>query len=182
MRRLTSSVATLARFLPRLLSGLLLIGLIGAVWLAGSPTAAPAWADWTVPRSFSNAELSGQNFAGQELQGSELSNAHMERTNFEAADLRGAVFSASVLTQANLHGADLTNALADQVNFSGADLSDALLVETLLLRSTFDQAEITGADFSDALLDRAQVKQLCQSASGVNSKTGIETRASLGCR
>ena len=92
------------------------------------------------------------------------------------------MFSASVMTQANLHGADLTNAMADQVNFAGANLSDAMFAEAILLRSTFEGADITGADFSDAILDGVQVKELCQKAIGTNSKTGIETRDSLGCR
>jgi len=65
---------------------------------------------------------------------------------------------------------------------TGADLSDAILSETILLRSIFNDTDISGADFTDAILDGAQVKELCAKASGVNSKTGITTRDSLGCR
>jgi uncharacterized protein YjbI with pentapeptide repeats len=72
--------------------------------------------------------------------------------------------------------------MLDQVNLTGANLSDAILMETIMLRSTFDNTDITGADFSDAILDGAQIKELCQKATGVNSQTGIATRDSLGCR
>jgi uncharacterized protein YjbI with pentapeptide repeats len=106
----------------------------------------------------------------------------LELTNFAGADLRGTIFSASVMTQSNLHGADLTNAMVDQVNFTGADLRDAVFTESILLRSTFNNVDITGADFSDAILDGAQIKELCAKATGVNSKTGVATRDSLGCR
>ena len=134
------------------------------------------------PLSFSNAELTRRDFSGQMLRAAEFSNANMDLTNFSNADLRGAIMSASVMTEANLHGANLTNAMIDQVKFTKADLSDAILAETILLRSTFEGADITGADFSDAIMDGAQVKELCTKASGINSKTGISTRDSLGCR
>ncbi len=134
------------------------------------------------PLSFSNAELTRRDFSGQMLRAAEFSNANMDLTNFSNADLRGAIMSASVMTEANLHGANLTNAMIDQVKFTKADLSDAILVETILLRSTFDGVNITGADFTDAIMDGAQVKELCTKASGINSQTGISTRDSLGCR
>jgi uncharacterized protein YjbI with pentapeptide repeats len=138
--------------------------------------------DWTHPLSFSNAELGRRDFSGQSLQAAEFSNANMEMANFTGADLRGAVMSASVMTNANLHQADLTNAMVDQVNLTGADLSDAVFKEALLLRALFTDVNIQGADFTDAILDKAQIKELCSKASGINSKTGIETRDSLGCR
>jgi uncharacterized protein YjbI with pentapeptide repeats len=134
------------------------------------------------PLSFSNAELTRRDFSGQMLRAAEFSNANMDLTNFSNADLRGAIMSASVMTEANLHGANLTNAMIDQIKFTKADLSDAILVETILLRSTFDEVNITGADFTDAIMDGAQVKELCTKASGINSQTGISTRDSLGCR
>lgn len=134
------------------------------------------------PLSYSNAELTRRDFSGQVLRSAEFSNANMELSNFSNADLRGAIMSASVMVKANLHGADLTNAMADQVKFTNANLSDAVFVESILLRSTFDGVDITGADFTDAILDGFQVKELCKIAVGINSKTGIATRDSLGCR
>ena len=151
-----------------------------ALILCSHPLPAQAL-DYPPPLSFSNAELSQKDFSGQNLRSAEFSNTNLESTNFSNADMQGIVLSASVLTKTNLHGANLTNALMDQIKFTEADLSDAVLTEVILLRSTFDRVNITGADFSNAILDRAQVKELCKVAQGVNSKTGIETQESLGC-
>ncbi len=160
------------RKLAALLSALIILG-----WAASAQAG-----NYPPPLSFSNAELTGQDFSGLTLQTAEFSNANLTMTNFAGADLRGAVLSASVMRATNLHGADLTNAMIDQVLFKDTDLSDAILVESILLRSVFEDVNINGADFSDAILDGAQIKQLCQQASGVNSKTGVATRDSLGCR
>lgn len=133
------------------------------------------------PTSFSNAELRGRDFAGQTLRTAEFSNANLESANFAHADLQGAIFSISVMKKSNLQGANLSNAMLDQVDFTNANLSDTIFNEAILLMSTFQGVNITGADFTDAMLDGAQIKELCQIASGINSQTGINTRDSLGC-
>lgn len=134
------------------------------------------------PPSYSNASLTGKNFSGETIRSGEFSNANLELTNFSNADLRGSIFSASTMTKANLHGADISYGMADQVNFTNADLSDAIFLETIMLGSTFKNTNISGADFTDAILDAIQTKELCAIALGTNTKTGVATRDSLGCK
>lgn len=131
--------------------------------------------------TFENKNLSGQNFSNQNLQTAQFTNVDLTNADFSNSDLRGAVFNGSALENVNLHGADITNGLSYLSSFNNADLGDAILAEVIMLRTSFKDAEVTGADFSLAVLDGDQVKKLCKKASGVNSKTGVATRESLGC-
>ena len=145
----------------------------------------PAWAQATKyyppPLSYSHAQLTGRDFSGEILRSAEFANGNLQYTDFSDAQAQGAIFSGSLMTEANLHGGDFTNAMLDLTDFTGSDFSDAVFLEVIFLGSTFDNVDITGADFTDAMLDRAQIKQLCAIATGVNSKTGVATRDSLYC-
>ncbi len=133
-------------------------------------------------RAYDDAEISSKSFADQNLQQVEFSDVHLDAADFSRADLRGIVFNSATLKDANLQAVDMTDGLAYLSDFKGADLSNAILNSAILLKSNFRNAKVTGADFTDAVLDKDQILALCQSASGINPRTGVDTRESLGCR
>ncbi len=159
--------------------------LLALIAYSSYPTAAHAatanGSEVVYPQHLSNSQILDRDFSNQDLRASEFASSKLLRSNFHAANLRGAVFSRSVIIDTDLSGTNLTDAMVDQVDFQNVDLSDAVLADTILFRSEFHNVNIDGTDFTDALLDGAQARQLCEVATGVNSKTGIATRDSLGC-
>jgi uncharacterized protein YjbI with pentapeptide repeats len=151
------------------------------LWITGPMLPAYAASSAAV-RAYDDIEVTTQDYSGKSLIMAEFNNAKLVKANFSHADLRGAVFNGSDLKQASFHGADLSDGIAYLSNLAEADLSDAVLTSAMLLKSNFRGAKVDGADFSFAMLDRDQIMHLCESASGVNPVTGVDTRESLGCR
>ena len=165
-------MCVLKSFLGFFLSLVLLIGLASPANAASSAAI----------RAYDDVEASAKDYAGQNLVRSEFGDSNLQGANFAGADLRGAVFNGAKLANANLHGVDFSDGIAYITDFANADLSNAIFNSAMLLKSSFKGANVTGADFSDAAIDRAQVVALCQTASGTNPVTGVDTRESLGCR
>ena len=144
------------------------------------PLSVQAASSSSVTRSILN-DVGGEDFSSQSLIRAEFTSTTLKNTNFTNSDLRGALFNGVLLDGANMHGSDFSSGIAYVSKFKNVDLSDAILADANMLRSTFDNVNVTGADFTNALLDIQQLKKLCINASGKNSKTGVDTRESLGC-
>lgn len=155
--------------LPALLSGLLWLG------QAGPAAAEFSGVDYTLTNQ------NGADFSGQDLANTSFAGVAGRGARFSGADLHGAILTQAAFPEADFSGADLSGVLMDKVDFSGADFSGALLREVIAAGSSFAGATVTDADFTDALIDRADQRALCRSAEGVNPRTGVDTRLSLGC-
>lgn len=166
--------------LPRRLVGAALALLLALVLPLAGGRPAPALAEF----SGVDYTLTNQNeadFSGQDLANTSFAGAAGRHANFAGANLHGAILTQAAFPEASFRGADLSGVLMDKVDFSGADFTGANLSGVIAAGSNFSGATVTDADFSDALIDRADQRALCREAEGTHPRTGVDTRASLGC-
>ena len=103
--------------------------------------------------NFTNMDLRGWNFKGQNL----------TEANFAGANLEGACFIDTVLVSANFEGANLKNtdfscANAWSANFNETNCKDALFLSANLTEASFEGADLDSASFALANLTEANLQ------------------------
>ncbi|MEG4441716.1 pentapeptide repeat-containing protein [Microcoleus sp. AT9_B5] len=109
------------------------------------------------------ADLYGANLSGANLNGAELSNADLIGANLRGAHLSGTYLTEADLSDANLNGAnlsgaDLGDANLNSVDFRGANLSGANLISADLNDADLRDANLSGANLRDADLRDADLR------------------------
>lgn len=88
-----------------------------------------------------NANLTGANLSGNDLQRANFSNSDLSKANLSGANLKGADLASANLEGANLSGANLEGANLSKTNLKGANLKGAILNGTDLAGANMEGAK-----------------------------------------
>ena len=127
------------------------------------------------------AEHTNEDFSHMDLVGAIYTEGDLRGSDFSGSDLRAAIFSRAIMPGVNFEGSDMQNAFLDYVVLRGSNFRGVIAAGANFVRSDLGECDVTDADFTEAVIDRYQAIQLCETASGTNAFTGVDTRDSLGC-
>ena len=127
------------------------------------------------------AEHINEDFSHSDLVGAIYTEGDLRGSDFSGSDLRAAIFSRAIMPGVNFEGSDMQNAFLDYVVLRGSNFRGVVATGANFVRSDLGDCDVTDADFSEAVIDRYQNIQLCETASGTNPVTGVDTRQSLMC-
>ncbi len=104
---------------------------------------------------FANANLSNTDLSGADLSGADLTDAHLKGTNLSGADLSGAD-----LTDANLKGTNLSGADLEGADLKGAEIRSVDLGSVDLSHADLSGTELSDVDLSDTDLTGAELTRV----------------------
>lgn len=125
-------------------------------------------------------DLHEKDYRGYDISGVLLEGARADGSRFDGAQL-----SKAYAPRFSCRNCSFVDAVVDRANFDGADLTGSVFTNTVLSDSLFtDSTVLKDVDFTDAYAGEFVLRRICSNPTfqGENPSTGVDTRASLGCR